>query len=325
VATSKGKIPVQIEFPGGDFSTLKRPSRLKHAELEAMGKDGELKGAGMHFDRRSMERQMSLMSSSFEGYQPIWAPEVYIAQELIYDAWELMDLEERKRLAKKALRISPDCADAYVILAEGAGTYEKALAYYEKGVEAGRRALGEAFFLDEENKGHFWGILETRPYLRALSGQAFMLKGLERMAEAENLFRSLLEINPNDNQGIRYELLYDLFEKGRYEDASRLIKDYQGEGSIEWVYCRALLDFYFKGPMKGVERTLRKAIKHNHYVPIYLLGKKRIPVEENFVFGMGDEAEAEYYAGRYLNHWRRIPGAVAWLNTVYGEVLSKGK
>jgi len=40
------------------------------------------------------------------------------AQDLIYDAWEVNDSKRRVALARKALEISPDCADAFVLLAE---------------------------------------------------------------------------------------------------------------------------------------------------------------------------------------------------------------
>ncbi|MDP2168388.1 MAG: hypothetical protein Q8J64_08670 [Thermodesulfovibrionales bacterium] len=36
---------------------------------------------------------------------------------------------------------------------------------YRQGVEAGEMALGKKAF--KEGVGHFWGILETRPYMRA--------------------------------------------------------------------------------------------------------------------------------------------------------------
>ena len=39
------------------------------------------------------------------------------AQDVMYDAWEDSG-PRRVNLARKALRISPDCADAYVLLAE---------------------------------------------------------------------------------------------------------------------------------------------------------------------------------------------------------------
>jgi len=59
------------------------------------------------------------------------------AQDLIYDAWEMADLKSCLALARRALKISPDCADAYVLLAEAARTRAKALELYRKGVEAG--------------------------------------------------------------------------------------------------------------------------------------------------------------------------------------------
>ena len=40
------------------------------------------------------------------------------AQQLMYDAWEAPTRQRAVALAKKALSISPDCADAYTFLAE---------------------------------------------------------------------------------------------------------------------------------------------------------------------------------------------------------------
>jgi hypothetical protein len=93
------------------------------------------------------------------------------AQELVYDAYESDSARERVRLAKEALALSADCADAYVLLAEEtARTPQEAAVLYTQGVAAGERALGEAAF--EDDAGMFWGILETRPYMRARLGLA---------------------------------------------------------------------------------------------------------------------------------------------------------
>lgn len=97
------------------------------------------------------------------------------AQDLMYQAWEATG-PMRVKLARQALEISPDCADAYVLLAEEtARTPEEALDLYTKGVAAGERALGKKYF--EENAGHFWGLLETRPYMRARLGLAQTTNG----------------------------------------------------------------------------------------------------------------------------------------------------
>ena len=79
--------------------------------------------------------------------------------------WETASRERRLALAGKAIGISPDCADAYVLLAEETAVLDEALDLYRLGVEAGERALGKDAF--ETDAGNFWLILETRPYIFA--------------------------------------------------------------------------------------------------------------------------------------------------------------
>src|SRR5215207_11185802 len=143
-------------------------------EIQEIGK--QLRGK--EFD--SMDEARAFLEgllSSGEGLQPIPAePSTPLerAQELLYEAFETGSHRKRVQLAKKALKVSPDCADAYVLLAEeDAGSLEEARELYQEGVEAGERALGRETF--EEEAGHFWGILETRPYMRARQGLAVCL------------------------------------------------------------------------------------------------------------------------------------------------------
>ncbi len=164
------------------------------------------------------------------------------AQDIMYDAWDASDRDRRIALAKKALGISLLCADAYVLLAqETAGNLNQAIELYRQGVEAGEKAIGKAAFRDDV--GHFWGLLETRPYMRARHGLAQTLwdKGLRD--EAVTHYRDMLRLNPNDNQGIRYLLLDCLLILGRDDDAATLIKRYKNDGSAAWSWSRALLAF----------------------------------------------------------------------------------
>ena len=56
------------------------------------------------------------------------------AQDVMYDAWERTTSRSRVALARKALGISPLCADAYNLLAEEAGSVEEARDLYAKAV-----------------------------------------------------------------------------------------------------------------------------------------------------------------------------------------------
>lgn len=52
-----------------------------------------------------------------------------------------------------------------MILGENAPDFERARELYAEGVSAGERALGRQVF--EQEAGHFWSAVETRPYMRA--------------------------------------------------------------------------------------------------------------------------------------------------------------
>jgi tetratricopeptide (TPR) repeat protein len=88
---------------------------------------------------------------------------------------------------------------------ETASSSDEALRLYRQGVEAGEKALGKAAFRDDV--GSFWGILETRPYMRARQGLAEALWTTGLRDETAEHYQDMLRLNPNDNQGIRYLLL----------------------------------------------------------------------------------------------------------------------
>jgi hypothetical protein len=115
-------------------------------------------------DRRAMEGVMQQFVSGLQGQAHQDTP-LAKAQALMYRAFEEPDEQRRVRLAKDALAISTDCADAFVFLAEHAPSRKEALRLYEQDVAAGERALEQDAF--ERDAGHFWGILEPRPYMRA--------------------------------------------------------------------------------------------------------------------------------------------------------------
>ena len=120
------------------------------------------------------------------------------SQDLVFEAYE-QSVPEGKKLIEKALELDPDNADAYNYLASVETNVDKSLALYKQAVEAGERSLGEEFM--KENKGHFWGLIETRPYMRAKAGLADCLLAKNRINATIDIYREMLELNPNNNQG----------------------------------------------------------------------------------------------------------------------------
>lgn len=232
------------------------------------------------------------------------------AQDLLFQAYQSESAQKRTKLAKQALALWPDCADAFVLLAEHAGSRQEALGLYEEGMAAGRRALGEEELADAAR--HFWGVLPTRPYMRAKHGAAGILWTLGRWDESVKHLQEMLELNPNDNQGVRYELAAHLLQLERDADLQRLLDQYD-EGMALWAYTRALAAFRREGDTPQSRRLLDEALKTNKHVPQYLTGERLPPVESPDGYSPGKDSEAQVYAQMFLAAWKATAGAVAWL------------
>ncbi|MEH6950410.1 hypothetical protein V4R08_03525 [Nitrobacter sp. NHB1] len=262
---------------------------------------------GSALDLRSIE---TLVATFGDAQQDDDA--VDTAQNIMYDAWEASDRRRRIALAKKALKTSPLCADAYVLLAqEAAQNPDEAIDLYRQGVEAGEKVLGKAAF--REDVGQFWGLLETRPYMRARHGLARALWDKSHRDEAVTHFQAMLDLNPNDNQGIRYVLIDRLLTLGRDHEAAELIERYSEDGSAAWSWSRALLEFRRNGDAAKSRAALSQAMSDNEHVAPLLLGDRKMPRRLPAYISWGGKDEAVAYVHGAAAGWAAADGALAWL------------
>jgi tetratricopeptide (TPR) repeat protein len=212
------------------------------------------------------------------------------AQQIAFDAMEAETESEARKLAKRALRLDSDCVDAWVVLAETeAKTPDEQLAGLQAAVAAGERSLGEKFI--RENRGHFWLLLETRPYMRALQSMAEALRGQGVSPDAVKIYEKMLELNPNDNQGVRDPLLGLYLETGDLKGAGSLLKNYEDDGSANFQWARAL-ERFLAGDRHGASKTLKAARKANRHVELLLTQKQPLLRELPEMYSPGSEEEA---------------------------------
>jgi tetratricopeptide (TPR) repeat protein len=249
-------------------------------------------------------------------------PALAKAQNLVQQAYESDDPEAILDLAMEALKICPECADAYVLLAEMAPSPEDALEVYEAGVAAGEAALGGPAGL-KRWQGHFWGVLETRPYMRARLGLAQTLWSLGKRNDAMEHCRALLKLNPDDNQGVRYVLASYYCQETRNDDLDTLLRAYEKDGSAEWHFSRALLAFRRQGDSAEARRLLQVAHRQNPHVVNFLLGGEQVPSELPPYVSHGDRTEAVSYASAFLPGWRATAGAVTWVRNALNVPLTE--
>jgi tetratricopeptide (TPR) repeat protein len=233
------------------------------------------------------------------------------AQELAFKALEAETEEQARKLAKGALAKDPDCVDALVVLTSiEAKSPKQAIEGLQKAVAAGERSLGPEFF--RENKGHFWGVLESRPYMRARQQLADLLRGVGCNQDAIAHFAAMLELNPGDNQGVRYPLLGLYLTIGDLEGARALLKDFEDDAmaTFAWGYA---LERLLSGDLEGASAALKSARKQNRFVELYLTGQKAPPKEMPDSYMLGSEEEAIICLDNLAGAWAEHTETALWL------------
>jgi tetratricopeptide (TPR) repeat protein len=267
-------------------------------------------------DRRAMESYLAAIGARRRD------DAIAKAQDVMYEAWDRTSSRSRIALAHKALTISPLCADAYNLLAAEAATPAEERDLYARGLDAGELALGPEGF--KEYDGHFWGFLETRPYMRARHGLALALLKLGEEEEAMKHFRAMLKLNPGDNQGIRYLLLGCLLKRNDIAAVKELLAAYEDEWSAYWLYTRALVAFR-EGHASEQQalRLVQDAWSANQHLPAILAGAEPPVTSHSGYITMGGADEATDYVRDCGPAWHQTPGAVAWLNQLVAALPKK--
>ena len=234
------------------------------------------------------------------------------AQNAAYEGWEKRWARQRKKVAHQALSISSDAVDPYLLLAHDAASWEEAAQLCAQAKAAAERLLGPDPFT--AYKDNFWGVVITRPYMRARFALGYALWRQGNHAEAQVEFEKLLRLNPGDNQGARYVLVAVLLEQGKDEEARRIMDRYSPDALSHWAYNQALLQFRRRGDHSQARRRLNRAFSLNPYVPPLLLGERRVRSWELQFVAPGEENEAIEYVHLYKNAWAMTSGALEWLS-----------
>ncbi|GAA4072007.1 SEC-C metal-binding domain-containing protein [Amphibacillus indicireducens] len=223
-----------------------------------------------------------------------------LAQDKLFEAKQT-DGAKRQKLIKEALEIYPNNPEAYLLIAEDEHNPSKQFELIQQAVNLGRQDLGEDFF--KENTGHFWLMIETRPFMRAKAKLASFYLNHDDIDNGIAEFEDLIILNPNDNQGVRYILLTLYLEQERYEDAQKLIDQYKDDKAAVALFSRALIAYFTKGMVPKTIKLLKEADQRNPHVKKYLTGKEPLPRKQFDYIGRGDESEAITYVQENFHLW----------------------
>lgn len=238
----------------------------------------------------------------------------FSAQEHAFDAMEAMgegDYDAAEAAAIKALDLNSNCIDALHILAQlGSKDEEDFVENLRLTVARAERALGKKYF--RNNTGYFWGMLETRPYMRARADLAQALYQRGDRSEAIEHIEEMLQLNPNDNQGLRYLLLGWYLEAENVAGGQQLFDEYPEESSAVFAWGRLLLALLTKD-LDMAPELLAEARECNRHVEPFLTGRKRLPKKRTGFYSPGDSSEAVMCMDEIGAAWKQVPHAIKWL------------
>lgn len=234
------------------------------------------------------------------------------AKVLVAEAFATRHKSKRLTKAHEALRLSPACAEAYIVLAGLEGEHGKKVELLEKGIEIASKSLDNSRFLEPD--GYFWQEMITRPYMRCRTALAQTLweMGDKRMAILH--LKEILRLNPYDNQGIRFHLLSWMLEFDvDAPDVDDYCKEYESDESAFVKYACLLWKFARHGAGEHSRRSLEAATEVNEFVPAILCGRAKRPILNNARVERRTPQEAIAYECSGGRAWHGVAGALDWL------------
>ena len=236
---------------------------------------------------------------------------VEAAQELAFQSMEEDNDRKALALARKALSLDPDCVDARVVEIQiTVDDADKRVNACKNLLAQAREKMGREFF--EENRGHFWGVVTTRPYMRALEYLTHLLMSMERYDEAGAVMEEMIDLNPNDNQGVRDTLLGLYLGEGDVLKARSLLNKYPDDNLAVFSWGRAI-ERFLSGDMQAASKALEDALYANPHVLAGMAGIEEMPDDFDGSYSPGDIHEAWYCLIELGPVWEKQPDVTTWI------------
>ena len=162
------------------------------------------------------------------------------------------------------MKSNPDNVDAKLFLIKTKARDFNTINEIKEVVEKEKKKLTKQGFFKSDSIGIFWGLIETRPYMRALSIYAEEFNLLGRYSDAIKVYEEMIRLCDSDNMGVRYPLMADYMLLERFEEFNKLASKYEEDCSIIFKTPSALYEFK-KGNYEKCLDILKEIQKENKY------------------------------------------------------------
>ncbi len=267
-------------------------------------------GGDMDIDELNEAINAQFTARSLDDYKLPRSTPAERAEALYRDALQCFG-RRRVLVAREALNEDPNHIEAGILIAESTRAVEARIELFQNAKQAAATALGKDM---TELAGEFWGFHETRPYMRACQGLAVALADAGQISDAIEQYREMLRLNPNDNQGVRYELVPLLLEQDRDAEAIEVLDEYPEESAL-WLYMKALVEFRGGGSSPKSKKAIRAAFKGNDHVMKLLQSDDPPMMPESYA--LGSPEEAAICLQELQTVWEETEGFLEWMFQEY--------
>jgi tetratricopeptide (TPR) repeat protein len=263
-------------------------------------------GQGMSLDELNEAINAQFVGRSLDDYE---LPRNTPAERAEAQCQEALESFGRRRvlLARNALAEDPNHIEASILLAESTRAADRRIELFRSAQRAVATALGADM---DQLAGDFWGFHETRPYMRACHGLAVALSDAGQVSDAIEQYREMLRLNPNDNQGVRYEIVPLLLAQDRDAEAVAVLDEYPEEAA-SWLYMKSLVEFRRSGRSAAAKKALRAAFNANAHVLTLMQADKPPKMPESYALGSPEEAAICLEELKMV--WDETEGYLGWM------------
>lgn len=231
--------------------------------------------------------------------------EIEYENTILDEAYELLEKAENAKsktqalkYAKKAYDTCPDCFDAILFQVQLEDNPLKRWKLLEEGLELEKERLEDNNYFTKDNIGRFYGLFETRPYIRGLCAKVACLLQDGKIKQSRDLCKEIIRLNESDNTGTRYILMAIYAYLEDEEELLKLYKKYK-EDNLEMLF--PLFALYYKlGNDKKTKEYLDKINKSNPNFVKFFKGtmKDNNNVPKGY-YSKGDSSEVKMYFTNY--------------------------
>ena len=219
-------------------------------------------------ENMSMDEMNDLIQEFMEQYNSNLPGE--ITEETAETTDDYLELAENAnskaqalKFAKKAVQLDQDNLDAKKMVEEITTEHPyEMVGKYQKLIEYGKTVMDKKGYMNEDSIGDYWGISETRPFIRLYSSYLDLLVNCGMMRMATTVGEEIIRYNTNDNLGIRYILIHVYAYLEDEKSMLALYKKYDEHDESQMLLPISII-YYKLGDFEKAAEYLRRLTKTN--------------------------------------------------------------